>query len=263
MSLLTNPSKVVFSADIEEILTSINSYNDKSPFPHVVIDDLFNPQFLLGVVDEIHTPFNSDSLFNLDVTHLQERKYAFRNVQEFGPNTQTLIYSLTNKPFLDLLSKLTGIYGLIPDPYFLGAGFHQILRGGKLALHADFNVHPDLSLYRRVNLLLYINKNWNQSWGGDLELWDESMDSCVRKIAPNFNRMVIFTTSENSYHGHPAPLNCPPDVIRLSLALYYYTALPPIQEQTPHLTVWKDRPADNGTVSKSMEEFLNTIVSGD
>jgi Rps23 Pro-64 3,4-dihydroxylase Tpa1-like proline 4-hydroxylase len=263
MSSHNEQNEIVFSSDVEEVLNSVSSYREQIPFPHVLIDDLFEPQLLLDVISEIPTPFNSDDLFNLDVSYLQEKKFAFRNVQEFGPKTQALIYSLTTKPFLDLLSKLTGIPALIPDPYFLGAGFHQILRGGKLAIHADFNVHPDLSLYRRVNLLLYINKDWSQDWGGDLELWDESMESCVKKVAPHFNRMVIFTTSENSFHGHPDSLNCPPDRIRLSLALYYYTALPPGEAQKPHVTVWKDRPIDDGTVSRSMAAFLKTIPTSD
>ena len=120
---------------------------------------------------------------------------------------------------------------MIGDPYYRGGGIHQIERGGKLDVHIDFNKHQKLNLDRRLNVIIYLNKNWDPSYGGNFEIWnghqengEHILESCKTKILPLFNRMACFNTSEKSYHGHPEPLNCPPDIFRRSLALYYYTA---------------------------------------
>ena len=110
---------------------------------------------------------------------------------------------------------------------------HEIRRGGFLKIHSDFNVHPQLRLNRRLNLLLYLNKNWKIDWGGQLELWDQEMKSCRAKVQPNFNKMIIFKTTDYSYHGHPEPLNCPENISRKSIALYYYTNGRPKEEINP------------------------------
>src|SRR5581483_6543461 len=114
--------------------------------------------------------------------------------------------------------------GLIPDPYFTGGGLHQIERGGYLKIHADFDRHEKLGLQRRLNVLVYLNRDWDESYGGALELWDRAMTHPVVRVLPVFNRCVVFSTTDQSYHGHPEPLTCPPDRRRRSLALYYYTA---------------------------------------
>ena len=105
-----------------------------------------------------------------------------------------------------------------------GGGLHQIEPGGYLKIHADFiRHHRDSSLLRKVNLILFLNDAWDQNWGGELELWNKSMEVCVAKYPPLFNHAVIFSTSETTWHGHPHPLNCPPGERRKSIALYYYT----------------------------------------
>ncbi|PCK08429.1 MAG: hypothetical protein COA42_09255 [Alteromonadaceae bacterium] len=140
------------------------------------------------------------------------------------PITRALIHNLNSEPFLNFLSKLTGIKGLIPDPYLAGGGLHKIQRGGKLGVHVDFNEHETMNVYRRINVLVYLNKDWLKEWGGHFELWDGDKQGCITKLLPLFNRMAIFTTTATSFHGHPTPLNCPEDRCRMSLALYYYTA---------------------------------------
>ncbi|ACG77244.1 conserved hypothetical protein [Phenylobacterium zucineum HLK1] len=228
-------------------------YQAADPFPHIILDGLFDPGVLRRVVDEIPSPLAPNSLFTADVKHLQENKFAWRDVPALGPESTRLIGFLSGKPFLEFLSALTGIPGLLPDPYLWGGGFHQILAGGKLAIHADFNIHPVTQLYRRVNLLLYLNEGWEAAWGGDLELWNRDMDACVQRIAPLFNRTVVFSTTDVSFHGHPEPMTCPPDKVRRSLALYYYTyeRLP----HDPHSTLWRDRPGDAGKVQAAMDDF--------
>jgi hypothetical protein len=119
------------------------------------------------------------------------------------------MHFLNSQPFLEFLCILTGINTLLPDPYFEGGGAHQIMPGGHLKIHADFNKHILTNLDRRLNVLIYLNKDWEESWGGHLEFWDKELKSPVKKILPIFNRMAIFTTTSTSYHGHPDPLKCP------------------------------------------------------
>lgn len=226
------------------------AYRTADPFPHIVIDDMFDPDALREVLDEVPSPLTQEGLFHLEVKHLQENKFAFRDVARMGPKSLRLIHYLSAKPFVEYLSTVTGIPGLVPDPYLWGAGFHQILRGGRLAVHADFNTHPQMKLYRRLNVLVYLNEDWDPAWGGDLELWTVDMDRCAQKVAPVFNRMVVFSTTDTSYHGHPDPLDCPPDVVRRSLALYYYTA-ERLMEGT-HATLWQARPQDPADLAQAV-----------
>jgi hypothetical protein len=105
-----------------------------------------------------------------------------------------------------------------------GGGLHQTLRGGHLNIHADFSTHHTHANWaRRVNILLYLNDEWHEEWGGQLELWDHDMTAVQGKVTPQGNRMFVFTTSHDSFHGHPDPLQCPEDVARRSMALYYFT----------------------------------------
>ena len=224
-----------FTADVTPLAAR---YRSAVGFPHVVVDGMFRPDVLAEVVRELPSPLDRrEALQKNDVPALQERKYAFRDITAMGPASRYLIETLNAKPFLEFLVGLTGIAALIPDPYLIGAGFHQILRGGLLKIHADFNVHPVMHVYRRLNLLLYLNDGWDTDWGGDLELWHKDMSACAERIAPVFNRMVVFNTTETSFHGHPHPLNCPPDVVRRSLALYYYTV--ERLTEAEHSTLWQ------------------------
>jgi Rps23 Pro-64 3,4-dihydroxylase Tpa1-like proline 4-hydroxylase len=152
-----------------------------------------------------------------------------------------LLNFLNSREVLKFLEELTGIPDLIADPEFYGGGVHRILPGGKLSVHADYNFHPITKLHRRVNLLLYLNKNWEEEWGGDLQLWNKDMSMCVKKILPIFNRAVIFNITSDAYHGHPGSLKSPEGVDRLSFALYYFTKTRPENEITePHMAVWKE-----------------------
>ena len=150
---------------------------------------------------------------------------------------------LNSSYFLTFLERLTGVDGLIADAHLRGGGLHEIRRGGKLDVHADFNYHKRIKLYRRLNLLLYLNQGWDEDWGGHLELWSRDMTRCVQRIAPVFNRAVIFDTSSHSYHGHPEPLECPETTSRKSMALYYYTVdCPDDSDEAPHTTVFQHVP---------------------
>ena len=165
--------------------------------------------------------------------------------------TRQFLYALNSASFLKFLEGLTGIEKLIGDPQFEGGGLHQIPAGGKLAIHIDFNKHLYYGLERRLNLLIYLNKNWREEYGGHFELWDHGITRMITKVAPVFNRVVIFSTSRFSYHGHPDPLRCPPDVTRKSLALYYYTIADEPNEtiRDRHSTLFQKRPGERFKLS--------------
>lgn len=219
-------------------------YCSAEPFPHIVLDDVFDEYFLEKVLEEVPTPLQTKvGQISNHLKKRQERKYAYRDWMKFGMHSTYLISLLNSGEFLSLCSQITNIPNLIADPYLAGGGFHQILTGGKLGIHSDFNIHPQMKLDRRLNLLVYLNKDWPEEYGGHLELWDTEMKACRRKVAPIFNRMVIFSTTDKSFHGHPDPLSCPKDRVRQSLALYYYSNGRPESEKSPsHSTLWQDRP---------------------
>ena len=163
-----------------------------------------------------------------------------------GPARQ-LFHFFNSRPMLEFLEGLTTIRGLIPDPYFIGGGFHETGRGGKLGIHADFRINEQLHLHRRLNVIIYLNEQWNPEWGGALELWDRHMKAKVRELMPVFNRCVVFNTDADSFHGHPDPLSTPEGVLRRSIALYYYTASKEIYNEVPNTsTMYHARPGDDG-----------------
>ena len=211
-------------------------YRTADPFPHLVEDGLFDPRILEAVENEFDE-MDRGGWHHSDATH--ERKSSIEDAHRLGPFTAALIAQLNGGFFVRFLEQLTGIHGLVPDPHLRGGGLHEIRQGGLLGVHADFNVHPRLQLYRRLNLLIYLNHDWEESWGGALELWDRRGHQCVRSILPIFNRTVLFDTSNFSYHGHPHPLACPAERSRRSVALYYYSReCPSDADVTPHGTIF-------------------------
>lgn len=223
-------------------------YSQAQPFPHIVIDN-FLPEFVLNNILNEFPQVNSIDWQKFNAP--SEKKLATKHEQQMGENTCLLLYQLNSSTFINFLETLTGIDGIIPDPHFEGGGLHQIVRGGYLKMHVDFNRHGKLRLDRRLNLLIYLNKNWQEEYGGHLELWDKDMTQCEKKILPIFNRCVIFSTTDFSYHGHPDPLSCPEGKTRKSLALYYYSNGRPDEESSQsHSTLFQARPGDKLVLEK-------------
>ncbi|PIE24038.1 MAG: proline hydroxylase [Planctomycetota bacterium] len=218
------------------------TYRGGDPFPHIVIDNFFPEPIVDQVLDEFPSPASYEWQ---EFKNSRERKLASSNEKLLGPATRRLIWEMNSQVFLEFLQVLTGIDNLISDPMLLGGGLHQIERGGKLGLHADFNKHQQYKLDRRLNLLLYLNKDWEEEYGGHFELWDRDVKRCAKKVLPIFNRIAVFSTTEHSWHGHPDPLNCPEGMSRKSLALYYYTnGRPENEEAAEHSTVFRTRPGE-------------------
>jgi hypothetical protein len=214
------------------------AYRSADPFPHVVIDGLFENEALEAVLRDFPAP-GETRWAHFD--NPMEKKLGFYYADSTISDTvRRFLDAMNGFEMLLFLEALTGIDGLIPDPYFGGGGLHQIEPGGFLKVHADFNVHPKLKLDRRLNLLVYLNKDWQEDYGGHLELWDAGMRECRKRVLPIFNRTVVFSTTDTSFHGHPHPLNCPPGMTRRSVSLYYYTAGRPEEERSaPHDTIFR------------------------
>lgn len=225
------------------------SYRDGEPFPHIVVDDFLPSSTILRLIDEYpddqELPIWNDASFKDGATgeYVQKSKRNIRDLLRMPPTYRQLIWELNSQPFLSFLSRVTGIANLIPDPNLRGAGIHQIGRGGLLKVHADFASHREFALDRRLNLLLYLNPEWPEAYGGHLELWDREMQGPPKRVLPTLNRCVIFNTTATSYHGHPQPLTCPEGVYRKSLALYYYTnGRPEGEAHHGFATLWQDVP---------------------
>ena len=209
-------------------------FQGAEPFNNIVIDNFFNDTMLDCVLSDL-TNSDFDRWDKRDHKNVQVKwRSNWQSDIDIPSYTFDLIQYLNSGDFLRFLSKLTGIQGLIPDPYLTGGGFNQINPGGMLEVHADGNWHDLMGVHRRLNVIVYLNKNWQDHYNGGLELWSKTDDNnpheCVKTIMPLFNRLCVFKTDDFSFHGHPKPVNCPADMSRKSLILYYYTNTRPMNE---------------------------------
>src|SRR6478735_10176129 len=191
-----------------------HAYQNANPFPHIVLDDFLDVQLVAQLVKSFpiikeKVRQASKEAITEDGKHPQPNKLWLSNQIGVDQLIRQIYWELNSAPFLAFLEKLTGIPNLIADPHLAGGGVHQTLQNGFLMIHADFNKHPHFQLDRRLNFLLYLNPGWQKEWGGDLELWARDMSQCEKQISPIGGRCVIFSTTRDSFHGHPYPLNCP------------------------------------------------------
>jgi len=222
------------------------AYSSAKTFPHIEIDNLFDSKILEIILNEF--PNNLEIIGRKYSTNVEQKKYTLKDSRYLSVTTNNFLNFLNSQIFLSFLQSITNIKEkLIPDPYLDGGGLHELKNGGYLNIHADFNKHPTLQLDRRLNVLIYLNKNWKDEYGGNLQLWDKEMTYCEKRIFPLFNKTVIFSTTYNSYHGNPDKISCPPNMSRKSLALYYYTNGRPDNEKKfgKHSTIFRNRPGTN------------------
>jgi len=257
-----------FALTNEDAVAAGREHNDfyqvASPFPHIMFDNFFPDSLVRQILDNFPSQqVNTEVNFEMGYAGLYKRQIPPLHCNQFNRN---LFAFFNSEPMLKFLESLTGIKKLIPDPYFVGGGFHETSKGGLLGIHADFRVNKDLNLNRRINMIIYLNDNWDDNWGGHLELWDKSMTTLEKRIAPVINRCVIFNTDQDSFHGHPDPLNTPDGITRRSIALYYYTASEKIYDEVPaHDTMYKARPSDSNIVKLSafslrIDNYINDWI---
>lgn len=224
------------------------AYRPASPFPHVVLDDFLPAE----LAERAAAEFAALSTDGWDCYEDQGNtlKLATSDEAAMGPTLRHLVGQFNGHAFIAFLEALTGIEGLLGDPHLSGGGLHQLNPGGFLRVHADFNRHQVLKLDRRINALLYLNPGWREEWGGAFELWTPDMQEQVVKLPPVLNRLVVFNTTSDSFHGNPDPVTCPPGNARRSLAFYYYSNGRPEEELAPaHSTLYQtpgQRPAGAG-----------------
>ncbi len=245
-----NPSIIDLQKWKKVFQSNTSQYQAADPYPFAQFDN-FLEHLSARKAMESFPEVGGEGWINY--IHVNENKHGLNKMDRIPSYLQEVILTLNSDEFVEALSELTGIKGLKADPSLEGGGLHQSKRGGYLNIHADFTVHPHKRNWRRrVNLLVYLNQDWQPEYKGDLELWSRDMKACVQKISPVFNRCVIFNTDEDSFHGLPEPINCPEDMTRKSIALYYFTE----EEHIPkkRATNYKARPGDG---AKSILIYLD------
>ncbi len=219
-------------------------YLSASPWPHAVFDDFLPETVAQNILEEFPSPDYPMWLdWKVRDPENQPKKQGIghaSNLELASPIIHNIIFAFNSFPFLNFLENLTAIEQLLPDPYLNGGGIQQVLNGGKLSVHTDFNRIESLGLYRRINILLYLNKDWQPEYNGELELWTPDLDQCAKSISPNFNRLVVFETNKKTFHGHPKPLNLPPNVTRKAVTLYYYTSHAADNKKYDQITDWQN-----------------------
>jgi Rps23 Pro-64 3,4-dihydroxylase Tpa1-like proline 4-hydroxylase len=212
-------------------------YANAHPYQHVVIDDFLPNE----VAIELAKNFPRVGIDNLDAWKSHDNENVIRWLMEDSSHLpmslREFAAATSGRTFLQFLATLTGMKHLIADPYLMGGGAMMTARGGFLDVHADFNWHAPIQAWRRVNALFYLTPDWERGWGGNLELW--SLDGCekIKSVEPRFNRVVIFSTRSDTFHGQPTPLTCPSEVSRNIFSAFYYTTESVAGiESDPHFT---------------------------
>jgi Rps23 Pro-64 3,4-dihydroxylase Tpa1-like proline 4-hydroxylase len=229
------------SLDRDELRAKIRR---AQPFPHFCVDDFLEPQF----AEEIYRSFPSfaeaQAVGRQFATVNEKKKIQITDSSRFAPPIARLNELLASREFLDLMSYVFDIPDLIEDADLMGGGIHETDTGGRLDVHIDFNFVKAKEWHRRLNILIYFNKDWKEEYGGYLDIWDKEVKRCHGSFAPIFNRACGFATSDISFHG-VTPLTCPPGVVRRSFATYYYTReAPPGWTGEVHSTIFKARPEE-------------------
>lgn len=218
------------------------AYAAATPWPHVVVNDLFSRAVLEELVGELDAIRPSALLH-----HATSRtvKNEFAEIRDVGPMMQAFQQAMDGAPFTAYLEAVTGITGLVADPTRLLAGLHETPVGGFTKVHTDFSRHPKTDLHHRVNVLLYMNPEWHEEWGGQLELWPSDMHGDPTVVQPTLGTLVVFATNDDSKHGLPRPVTCPEGTTRRSLAFYFYSKERHGDKLTAPHSAYYARPAES------------------
>jgi hypothetical protein len=217
-----------------------SAYRNTRPYPHVAIDAFLGEEHARSFARRFPGPRHPGWMRR----DYREQSGRLGQLQRSGfdgvdPAIRHLLAELSGMAFLDFLGTLTGIDGLIADPHFRGAGPSLTLPGGHLALHADFNRDRSRHLSRAVTVLYYLAEDWDEAWGGHLELWNEDRSKCEARYSPVLDRLIVMAHGDTYWHGHPEPLACPEGRFRASLAAYYFIATAaPDEEKSAHGAIW-------------------------
>ncbi len=246
-------SLTISHQDAKEIGNSIaEDYQSKTPYHYTCVDN-FLP---LEILEKVRAEVLAQGEKEAENSSANEKLKTSFNPDRLPAYTRAVFHALNSRAFIQFLENMSGIKGLIPDPYYMGGGVHRTNTTGYLDIHADFNYHQIMNLERRLNLLIYLNPGWKEEYGGSFEVWTNDMSEKVAGFAPVMNRMCCFSTGDDTMHGNPEPVNHPDGEPRLSIALYYYTATWE-DGRTSQSTVFKRRPGSND--AKSNEATLRVV----
>jgi len=252
MKSLINPiNKVKFQKD----------FLLKEPFSYFCIDNFLNEDFANDVHDSFPSYLDAQKLGKEFAAVNEKRKVQITDSSLYPPAIRKLSDLLASEEYLQMWSELTGIPDLLADLSLRGGGIHETNTGGHLDVHVDFNYNDKTKSYRRLNILIYFNKDWKIEYGGYLDIWDKDIKKCYGSFSPKFNRACGFITSEISFHG-VTPLNCPSNIVRKSFAAYYYTkTMPEWWEGEEHSTIFKARPNERlkGRILMPVEKIRKRI----
>lgn len=242
-------------APVARLLAEKDALRDRflagKPYPHLVLDNFFDPEVLDRVAAEFPERGGRDWL-SYDTAN--EIKQTSRGLVDLPAFSQTFLWQMCAPPMMRVLREITGQADLCVDPLFHGGGMHESFRGGWLNMHADWTQHPVLPLTRRLNMIVYLNRDWDAAWGGALELRGTEDAGAVAKVEPIFNRAVIFPTTAETLHGFPDPMTCPADRSRKSVSLFYWSPDPEAIKQGAPITFLP------GTRQTRMRAFVRSCI---
>lgn len=241
--------------DTKSLKKFTNSFNNAPSFRHICIDNFLQVPF----AEELFSHFPSIQEMKKHYNGINEKKSEESDFNKLHISFQHLRTELSSEIFTNWLSKLSGIDDLSIPLDFRGAGIYQGGTGSFLDTHIDFSIHPTLNIQRRLNVLIFFNHNWQENWGGNLELWNATVTQCIGKFSPIFNRCVIFECSDISYHGYDK-ITAPPGVFRKSFYLYSYS---PVGKHIKyHDTVFKLKPGIGRAkkLTTALKEEMKKIV---
>ena len=247
--------ELINNIDIEELTLKIK---DSKPFPHFCIDDFLEAEFANDIYQSFPSYLEAQQMGRNFSAVNEKKKIQITDANKFPEAILRLHHLLASPEFISMLEKITGISHLMADPDLIGGGIHETNSGGHLDVHIDFNFIPQKQWHRRLNLLIYFNKDWKEEYGGYLDIWDKDVKQCYGSFAPIFNRACGFATSEISFHG-VTPVKCPLGQMRQSFAVYYYTKeVPEGWNGGVHSTVFKARPDEwlKGNILMPVEESI-------
>jgi hypothetical protein len=201
-----------------------NEFISNGPFPNIEIPNFLNDELVINMKNEITDSYRKHNHLLKNFTRNGSHMVELCEAGDICPLAHQLIGDLHSKYFLDFLEKVTGIDGLIPDPWLVGASYMRCYRGDSLQVHTDFNWNEKLKLHRALTLVIYLNPIWDERWNGDIQLWDKDRTRCVKKYYPMSGNMVLWEYNKQAFHGHPKPLNCPEHITRDGIRLFYYTS---------------------------------------
>jgi Rps23 Pro-64 3,4-dihydroxylase Tpa1-like proline 4-hydroxylase len=242
-----------------------SGFQSAKPFRYVVFENFFYP----ARAEDIYAHYPEIEYGTWDGTTYVDQKHKFQQTKFEECSLMSRVFrELNSDTFLKWLQQVTRFdEEILGDEELFGGGLHQSINGAFLNVHVDYNIHPKTRYHRRLNVLVYMNKDWKDEYEGHLELWDltQGKKDLLGKFAPTFNRCVIFETNEISFHGHPKPLRTPQGVNRKSIATYYYTTSRPENEiAEEHNTLYVNTEGLGGQVKrfssgvKALLERINT-----